>query len=127
GNVEIRVVGDRDVQVDPGPNPGQVARHGDLSVRNGVDRAIEVAQQGAPQAEILHDPLDARDAHDVALVVLVFEDHEDPGQPVANQGLGAESNGNAHDAEPRDGRTDVDVESGAQRHQDGHDHDHHAA
>ena len=47
--------------------------------------------------------------------------------PVADQRLGPESDGDAHDSEARDGRTDVDVEAGRERHEHRHDHDHHAA
>src|SRR5204862_2078917 len=110
--VEIGVVGDRDVDVDAGPHPCLVARYGDLPIRNGVHRPVEVAQHRPTQAEVLYHPGDPGDAHHVPLVVLVLEHHEDPRQPVADQRLGPESNGDAHDSQACDGRTDVDLEAG---------------
>ena len=92
-----------------------------------MHRSVEVAQHRPTQAEVLDHTGDPGDAHHVALVVLVLEHHEDARQPVADQRLGPESDGDAHDSEARDGRTDVDVEAGRERHEHRHDHDHHAA
>ena len=64
--VDVGAVGDGHVLVDPRPDPGQVGRHVDLAVGDGVDDAVEVAQRRPPQGEVLDRPRHAGEAHDVA-------------------------------------------------------------
>src|SRR5947199_404534 len=74
--VDVGAVGDRDVLIDSGPDPGQVARDGDLAVGDGVDHAIEVSQGGASKAEVLDRPGDTGHADDVALAELVLDEDQ---------------------------------------------------
>ena len=106
--------------------PAQPRGHQDLAVRHGVERAVGVAQQGPAEAEVLDGALDPADPHQVAVAVLVLEHDEDAGQPVLDEGLRAEPDRDADQAEAGDRRADVDPEL-AEHHERGDDHDHRAA
>ena len=87
-----------------------VADPQDLAVADVPDHAVAVAQPGDPQA----DRLDGADgAHagvdQVADAVLVLEDHEDAGQEVLDQGLGAEAERDPDDAGAGHQRADRDA------------------
>ena len=65
-------------------------------------------------------PATPADAHDVALGELVLDEDVRPVQVVADHALGPEPDGDADDAEPGDGRADVDAQL-AEDHQAGDD------
>ena len=75
-----------------------------------------------PQVEVLDRAGHAGQAHDVALAELVLDEDERAVEVVADERLGAEADGDADDAEPGDGRPDVEAEL-VQDHQRGDGHD----
>ena len=87
---------------------------------------MQVAQRGDAQAHVLDGALGLAEVHPVADAVLVLEEHEQSGQEVADEGLGAEAEGDAHDPRGGDERRDVDAEyrQGLQDHPDQDDERH---
>ena len=110
GPVDVGAVGDRHVLVDARPDPGQVGGDLDLAVGDGVDHAVDVAQRRPPQVEVLDRAGHAGQAHDVALGELVLDEDERAVEVVADERLRPEADRDADDAEPGDGRPDVEPE-----------------
>ncbi len=94
----------------------------DLAVADVPDGAVDVAHPGDPQAHRLDGPDGLAEVDLVAHAVLVLDDHEDAGEEVADQALGAEAERDADDAGAGDDRADVDPDL-AEHHrpEDGHD------
>ncbi len=107
-----------DLLRDPRPASCQVGGHDHGRVRHGVDVAVEVAQRRPPERQILDRALDAGDLDHVALAVLVLHQDHRAVEVVLDQALGAESDGDADDAEAGHGGPDIDAED-AQDRQDG--------
>src|SRR4029079_3812240 len=84
--------------------------------------AIEVAQRRPPQAEVLDRAGDSGDPDHVTLAELVLDEDQGAVEVVADELLGAEADGDAHDAEPGNRRPDVEVEA-TQDHEPGDDQD----
>jgi hypothetical protein len=103
---EVLVEGDRDVQDGAGPVLALVADPEDLAVADVPHRALDVPQPGHPQAHRLDGPDGLPEVHHVADAVLVLEDHEDAGQEVLDEALGAEPQRHARDPGARDQRPD---------------------
>src|SRR4029453_4081483 len=118
GVVEVGRVGDLDVDQRPGPALGAVADPADLPVGDVPQGAVDVAQPGGAQP----DPFDGAGGRagvdHVPDAVLVLHEHEDAGDEVADQVLGAEPDGDADDPGPGDQRPQVEAE-GAKGHQPG--------
>ena len=125
GRLEIRPVGDGQVEVDAGPHPGQVAGHADQPVGHRVDRPVQVAKGRPAEREVLDRAGDVSDAHDIALRVLVLDEDEGPGEIVADEVLGSQAHGEADDAQGGDGGPDIEME-GLHAHQEGDGQDDHA-
>src|SRR5690606_441315 len=64
--VDILLVGDLDVDDGAGPGLGQVADLGDLAVGDDVDDAVDVAEDGGAEGDLLDHPVDVADADHVA-------------------------------------------------------------
>ena len=122
GLVDVGAIGDGHVLVDARPHPGQVGRHLDLAVGDGVDDAVEVAQRRAPEREVLDRARDARDAHDVALRELVLDEDVGAIEVVADHVLRPEPDCDADDAKAGHGGPDVEAQP-AHHHQAGDDDD----
>ena len=118
GVVEVGRVGDLHVDQRPGPALGAVADPADLPVGDVPQGAVDVAQPGGAQP----DPCDGAGGRagvdHVPDAVLVLHEHEDAGDEVADQVLGAEPDGDADDPGPGDQRPQVEAE-GAKGHQPG--------
>ena len=87
-----------------------VADADDLAVADVPDGAVDVAHPGDPEADGLDGADGLAEVDLVADAVLVLEDHEDAGQEVADQALGAEAERDADDAGAGDDRADVDAD-----------------
>src|SRR5215218_1707389 len=118
GVVEVGGVGDLDVDQGPGPALGAVADPADLAVGDVPEGAVDVPQPGGAQPNALDGAGGRAGVDHVADPVLVLHQHEDPGDEVADQVLGAEADGHAHDPGPGDQRSQVEAD-GAQGHQPG--------
>ena len=109
---QVLAVADGDVEHRARPVLAHVAHAQDLAVADVPDGAVEVAQPRDPQADRLDGAARLAEVDDVADAVLVLEDHEDAGQEVLDQALGAEAEREADDAGAGDDRGDVDAELG---------------
>ena len=123
--LEVGVVGDDDVEHGDRPQLRAVADPPDLAVRDVPHRAVLAAQHRRAQ----RDPLDRAGRHaevdDVADAVLVLDQHEQAGDAVLDEVLGAEAEGDAGDAGAGDQRGQVDAEL-AEDHEQGDHPDQHA-
>ena len=109
--VDVGAVGDGDVLVDPGPDARPVRGDLDLAVGDGVDDAVEVAQRGPPQAEVLDRAGHAGDARRRRPWLNWFSMRiSAPVEVVADEALRAEADRDPDDAEPGDRRPDVESE-----------------
>ena len=80
--------------------------------------AVQVAQRGTPQVEVLDRAGDPGHPDDVALGKLVLDEDQRTVEVVAHETLRPEPDGDADDAETGDGRTDIEAQL-AQDHQAG--------
>src|SRR4030042_1969043 len=126
GMVEISAIGYRDIQVYPPPFPGVVRGYPHLTVRHEVNHSIQVSQDSPPQVYLLHDAADVADLDNVADIVLVFDNYEQPADEVADEGLRPETDGYADDAESGDERPDVYPQFG-EYHERGYNYDQYPA
>ena len=62
-----------------------------------MECAVAIAQARAAQREIFDSSLEAGDGDDLADVVLIFKQYEDPVEHVLEDGLGAKADSNAED------------------------------
>ena len=116
GVVEVGRVGDLDVDQGPGPALGAVADAADLAVGDVPEGAVDVPQAGGAQADALDGAGGRAGVDHVADPVLVLHQHEDAGDEVADQVLGAEPDGDPDDPGPGDQRAEVEPQ-GAEGHQ----------
>ena len=86
---------------------------------------VRVAQDRAAQADVFDGARSAGDLDDVALRVLVLDQHERAGDVIAHEVLRAQTQGQTDDAETRDRGADVKAQY-LQNHQEGDDQDDHA-
>ncbi len=115
--VEVGLVADRDVEDGACPVLALVADPQHLAVADVPNGAVDIAQPGHAQADRLDDAGGLAEVDDVTDAVLVLEDHEDAGEEVLDEVLGAEAEGDADDAGAGDDRCDVDAQLG-QHHDD---------
>ncbi len=89
---------DGDVEGADGEVAGEVGDGGDLGVGDDVDGAVAVAELGDAEGEVFDGAGEAGDLDGVADGVLVFDEDEDAGEHVFEDGLGAEGDAEADDA-----------------------------
>ena len=89
---------------------GAVDGHGDRAVWDGVDVARVVADDRAARVDLNHLPGSARDGDRVAHGVLVLDEDEHAVEDVFDQGLSAESDGDANDADAGDQRGHIQAQ-----------------
>src|SRR5215211_6327699 len=118
GVVQVGRVGDLDVDQRPGPALGAVADPADLPVGDVPQGAADVAQPGGAQPDPFHGAGGRAGVDHVPDPVLVLHEHEDAGDEVADQVLGAEPDGHPDDPGPGDQRAEVEAD-GAKGHQPG--------
>ena len=109
GQVEVGAVGDRRRRAAPGPTAGTCCRPAAI-VPLGTCQTVPftIAQPGGAQRHRLDRAVTGcrwlADVDDVADAVLVLDEHEDAGEEVLHQALGAEADGDAGDAGAGDER-----------------------
>ena len=103
---------DRDVEGADGEVAGEVGDGGDLAVGDDVDGAVAVAEAGDAEAEVFDDAGEAGDLDGVADGVLVFDEDEDAGEHVLEDGLGSKGDAEADDAGRGDEGSERDAEGG---------------
>ena len=109
--LDVLGVGDRHVDERRGEALRPVADPDDLAVADVPGDAVRVAQPGDPQGHLLDRADGLTGVDDVADAVLVLEDHEDPGEEVLDQALGAEAERDAGDAGRREQRPERDADA----------------
>ena len=120
--VDVGVVRDGHVEIDPAEPARLVRRDANLAVRHDVEGAIEVAQLGAAQAEVLDRPRDLADLEHIADVVMVLEQDDEARQVVAHEVLAGKGNRRQYDAEPGDDRSEIEDRQDEDHDEDG-DHE----
>jgi hypothetical protein len=118
GAGDIGVAIDLDVQQRARPLLRLVPHPLDLAVGDVPDDALDVADTGRSQAHAFDGAADATgrapdgSAHvdDIAHAVLVLDEHEEPRQEVADEGLGTEAERDTEHAGAGDQRREVDPE-----------------
>ncbi len=79
--------------------------------------AVQVTQHGPPQAHVLHQPGSSRQAHHVALRVLVVQKDEQAADDVLHQALRTKAYGQTDDARARQQCPDVNTRERQERQQ----------
>jgi hypothetical protein len=111
--LQVGGVGDLDVEQGACPVLRHVPHPHDLAVRHVPDRALDRAQPGSAQAEVLHRARPAlAEIDDVADRELVLEQDEDPGDEILDERLGSEPDRQSGDAGAGDQGGEVDPELG---------------
>ena len=108
--LEVGVVGDCDVDERARPLLRLVPDPHDRAVRDVPHHAVEVTQPRRAQAHALDRAGGDADVDHVADAVLVLEQHEEPGEEVADQRLRAEPERDAGDPGTREQRREVHSE-----------------
>ena len=90
---DVLAVGERHVEHRPRPVLALVADPQDLAVADVPDGAVDVAEPGDAQADRLDGAAGLAEVDGVADAELVLEDHEDAGEEVLDEVLGAEAQG----------------------------------
>lgn len=103
---------DGDVEGADGEVAGEIGDGGDLAVGHDVDGAVCVAELGDAEGEVFDGAGEAGDADDVADRVLIFDEDEDAGEHVLEDGLRAEADAQADDAGRGDEGAERDAECG---------------
>ena len=103
---------DGDVEGADGEVAGEVGDGGDLGVGDDVDGAVAVAEAGDAEAEVFDDAGEAGNLDGIADGVLVFDEDEDAGEHVLEDGLGAKGDAKADDAGGGDEGSERDAEGG---------------
>ena len=126
GAVDVRAVGDRDLEERHTEVLAVVAHAQDVAVAAVPQGSVQVAQRGDPQTHVLDGALGLAQVDPVAHAVLVLEEHEDPREEVTHQRLGAEAERHAHDPGRGDERRHVhpDYRQRLQDHPDEDDEGH---
>ena len=86
---------DRDLEGGDGVVAGEVGDSGDLAVGDDVECAVGVADGGSAEGEVFDGALEAGEDDDLAYVVLIFYEDEEPGEHVFEEGLRAETDADA--------------------------------
>ena len=86
---------DGDLERGDGVVAREVGDGGDLAVGDDVEGAVGVADAGAAEGEVFDGTLEAGEDDDLAYVVLVFDQDEEAGEHVLEEGLRAETNADA--------------------------------
>jgi len=107
-----------DVEDRHGVVAGEVLDGGDLAVGDDVHGAVGVAQGSAAQGHLLDGAGEAGDLDEVADGVLVLDEDVDAVEDVLEDGLRAEADAEADDADRGEQGLEVDVEDGQDLKQD---------
>ena len=102
--------GDIHFDVDAAEARGAVRRRRDRAVRDGVDAAVRVTNQGSAGVDFQHFAAHIRDGHLVPDGVLILDEDEDAVEHVLDQGLRAQPDSDTHDAHAGNDRGDVEAE-----------------
>ena len=110
--VGILTVGNADIHDGEGKLPGKVLDAGHVAERHHVDRALQVTKANGADRQVLDHAGMPADGHHVPDRDRILDEDEQPGDEVADQGLGPESDRETHHAGARQQRSDVDAEQG---------------
>ena len=112
GDEEIGIVGagDGEVEEEAGVAAGDVGEAADGAIGEGVEGAIAGAQDSGPEADVLDGAAPAIDFADIAGADVIFEQEEDAGEGVFDEGAGTEAEGETPDTEAGEDGGEVEAE-----------------
>src|SRR5215207_9958587 len=114
--IQVLRVRDADVHYGPGPPSSLITDHLDLTVRNDVQRPVQISQHHDSQRHLLNGASLPGSLDDVAHGELILQQEEEAGDDVPDQALRSEGDGQAEDTgTSKDWRN---VDEGVKREQD---------